>query len=216
MIGLYHPKDVKRSTPTQQPTIPWSSLLQQRPRQCSTLRLTPQGWGNYQELSCSLSHPHCFITSVAFYCVIAMVAFRGGSIRISSANALASPVEVRRFQWLDCTTLTRSGTHARRRPSAYAYISISILYMYMCMYMHMYLYVSICIYIHIYTYTCVCVWLDCTTLHILIAMVALRGGSIFNSSANALANPGDVRRFQWLDCTTRTRSGTHARRRPSS
>jgi len=157
MIGLYHPKDVKRSTPTQQPTIPWSSLLQQRPRQCSTLRLTPQGWGNYQELSCSLSHPHCFITSVAFYCVIAMVAFRGGSIRISSANALASPVEVRRFQWLDCTTLTRSGTHARRRPSAYACISISILYMYMYMYMHMYLYVSICIYIPIYTYTCVCV-----------------------------------------------------------
>ena len=31
------PKDVKRSTPTQQPTIPWSSLLRQRPRQCSTL-----------------------------------------------------------------------------------------------------------------------------------------------------------------------------------
>ena len=47
--------DVKRSVPTQQPTIPWSSLLRQRPRQCSTLQLTQQGWGNYQELSCSLS-----------------------------------------------------------------------------------------------------------------------------------------------------------------
>ena len=34
------PTDVKRSTPTQQPTIPWSSLLRQRPRQCSTLQLT--------------------------------------------------------------------------------------------------------------------------------------------------------------------------------
>jgi len=37
------PMDVKRSTPTQQPTIPWSSLLRQRPRQCSTLQLTQQG-----------------------------------------------------------------------------------------------------------------------------------------------------------------------------
>ena len=46
---------MKRSTSTQQPTIPWSSLLRQRPRQCSTLQLTQQGWGNYQELSCSLS-----------------------------------------------------------------------------------------------------------------------------------------------------------------
>jgi len=27
------PKDVKKSTPTQQPIIPWSSLLRQRPRQ---------------------------------------------------------------------------------------------------------------------------------------------------------------------------------------
>jgi len=48
-------KHVQRSTPTQQPTIPWSSLLRQRPRQCLTLRLTQQGWENYQELSCSLS-----------------------------------------------------------------------------------------------------------------------------------------------------------------
>ena len=48
-------KDVKRSTPTQQPTIPWSSLLRQRPRQCSTLQLTQQDWENYQEISCSLS-----------------------------------------------------------------------------------------------------------------------------------------------------------------
>ena len=47
------PKDVKRSTPTQQPTIPWSSLLRQCPRQRLTLQLTQQGWGNYQELSCS-------------------------------------------------------------------------------------------------------------------------------------------------------------------
>ena len=31
-------KDVKRSTLTQQPTIPWSSLLRQRP----TLQLTQQ------------------------------------------------------------------------------------------------------------------------------------------------------------------------------
>ena len=55
----YRPsRDVKRSTPTQQPTIPWSSLLRQRPRQCSTLQLTQQGWGDYQELSCSLSLPH--------------------------------------------------------------------------------------------------------------------------------------------------------------
>jgi len=30
------PGPLKRSTPTQQPTIPWSSLLRQRPRQCST------------------------------------------------------------------------------------------------------------------------------------------------------------------------------------
>jgi len=52
------PKNAKRSTPTQHPTTPWSSLLRQRPRQCSTLLLTQQGWGNYQELSCSLS-PHC-------------------------------------------------------------------------------------------------------------------------------------------------------------
>ena len=35
-------KDVERSTPTQQPTIPWSSLLRQRPWQCSTLQLTQQ------------------------------------------------------------------------------------------------------------------------------------------------------------------------------
>jgi len=48
-------KDVKRSTPTQQPTIPWSSLVRQRTRQCSTLQLTQQGRANYQELSCSLS-----------------------------------------------------------------------------------------------------------------------------------------------------------------
>jgi len=48
-------RDAKRNTPTQQPTILWSSLLRQRPRQCSTLQLTQQGWGNYQELSCSLS-----------------------------------------------------------------------------------------------------------------------------------------------------------------
>jgi len=48
-------KDVKRSTPTQQPTIPWSSLLRQRPRQCSRLQLTQQGWENYQQLFCSLS-----------------------------------------------------------------------------------------------------------------------------------------------------------------
>jgi len=47
--------DVTRSTPTQQPTIPWSRLLRQRPRQCCTLQLTQQDWGNYQELSCSLS-----------------------------------------------------------------------------------------------------------------------------------------------------------------
>jgi len=37
------PRDVKRSTLTQQPTIPWSSLLRQRPRQRSTLQLTQQG-----------------------------------------------------------------------------------------------------------------------------------------------------------------------------
>jgi len=48
-------RDVKRSTPTQHPTIPWSSLLRQRTRQCSTLQLTQQGWGNYQEPSGSLS-----------------------------------------------------------------------------------------------------------------------------------------------------------------
>jgi len=48
-------KDVKRSTQTQQPTIPWPSLLRQRPRQCSTLQRTQLGWGNYQELSCSLT-----------------------------------------------------------------------------------------------------------------------------------------------------------------
>ena len=48
-------KDMNGSTPTQQSTIPWSSLLRQHPRQCSTLQLSQQGWGNYQELSCSLS-----------------------------------------------------------------------------------------------------------------------------------------------------------------
>jgi len=37
---LHGSKDVKRNTPTQQPTIPWLSLLRQRPRQCSTLQLT--------------------------------------------------------------------------------------------------------------------------------------------------------------------------------
>jgi len=47
--------DVQISTPTQQPTNPWSSLLRQRPRQCLTLQLTQQGCGKYQELSCSLS-----------------------------------------------------------------------------------------------------------------------------------------------------------------
>ena len=49
------PKDAKRSTPTQQPPTPWSSLLRQRPRQCLTLQLTHQGWRNYQKLSCSVS-----------------------------------------------------------------------------------------------------------------------------------------------------------------
>ena len=37
---MWVPKDVKRSTPTQQPTIPWSSLLQQSPWQCRTLQLS--------------------------------------------------------------------------------------------------------------------------------------------------------------------------------
>ena len=48
------PKDVKISTPTQHPTIPWSSLLRQRPRQCLSLQLTQQGWRNYQEISSGL------------------------------------------------------------------------------------------------------------------------------------------------------------------
>jgi len=54
------PRDVKRGTPTQQPTIPWSSLLRQRPRQCSTLQLTQQGggllcWSASLHISCGTS-----------------------------------------------------------------------------------------------------------------------------------------------------------------
>jgi len=45
-----------------------------------------------------LHHLHHFIAMVAFHCFIAMVALRGGSILNSSANALASPVDVSRFE----------------------------------------------------------------------------------------------------------------------
>ena len=61
------PKDVKISTPTQHPTIPWSSLLRQRPRHCSTLQMTQQGWGNYQELFCGIS-PHTNETNLLLLC----------------------------------------------------------------------------------------------------------------------------------------------------
>jgi len=65
-LPIYIPRVVKRSTPTQQPTLLWSSLLRQRPRQCSTLQLTQQSWGNYQELSRSLSIriSYAFIISI--------------------------------------------------------------------------------------------------------------------------------------------------------
>jgi len=40
VLGLRFFVSVKRSTLTQQPTIPWSSLLQHSPRQCRTLQLS--------------------------------------------------------------------------------------------------------------------------------------------------------------------------------
>ena len=57
---FFSSRDVKRSTPTQQPTIPWPSLLRQRPRQCSTLQLTQQGggllcWSASLHISCGTS-----------------------------------------------------------------------------------------------------------------------------------------------------------------
>ena len=39
-VYIYTYQDVKRSTLTQQPTVPWSSLLQSTPRPCHTCQLS--------------------------------------------------------------------------------------------------------------------------------------------------------------------------------
>ena len=44
-------------------SLSWTLPQEASPRQCSTLQLTPQGWGNYQELSCSLSR----VNSLSIY-----------------------------------------------------------------------------------------------------------------------------------------------------